>query len=147
MTALLTVLPLAIVMSAGPQFVTAVFLATSRDARRNSLAFLTSAAVATTIGVTVFYFLRPSALPGDADGRDQHGDVGAYLAREGEPWFHSLGFVALTVLIASLPFIAVLLLGRRAETLLPKVRTWMSENSWVVNEAVILFFLVMSLTG
>jgi hypothetical protein len=41
----------------------------------------------------------------------------------------------------------VLLLGRRAETLLPKLRTWMSENSWVVNEAVILFFLVMALSG
>jgi small neutral amino acid transporter SnatA (MarC family) len=57
MNALLAVLPLAIVMSAGPQIVTAVFLATSREARRNSLAFLTSVAVATTIGVTVFYFL------------------------------------------------------------------------------------------
>jgi hypothetical protein len=57
MIALLTVLPLAIVMSAGPQIVTAVFLATSRDARRNSLAFLSSVAVATTIGVTAFYFL------------------------------------------------------------------------------------------
>ena len=57
MKALFAVLPLAIVMSAGPQIVTAVFLATSREPRRNSLAFLTSVAVATTIGVTVFFFL------------------------------------------------------------------------------------------
>jgi hypothetical protein len=39
------------------------------------------------------------------------------------------------------------LLGRRAQTLLPKARAWMSENSWIVNEAVILFFLVMALSG
>jgi hypothetical protein len=32
--------------------------------------------------------------------------VGAYLARQGEPWWHSLGFVTLTVLIAGLPFTA-----------------------------------------
>lgn len=57
MRTLLAALPLAIVMSAGPQIVTAVFLATSRDARRNSLAFLASVAAATTVGVTVFYLL------------------------------------------------------------------------------------------
>jgi cytochrome c biogenesis protein CcdA len=204
--ALLAVLPLAVVMSAGPQIVTSVFLATSREPRRNSLAFLTSVAVATTIGVTVFYFLG-SGLSGDRStdsgknwldwviigllvllalrvflrrknseppkwmGRLETADarfaakiglllylvmptdiismatVGAYLAREGAPWAYGLGFVALTVLIAGLPLIAVLLLGRRAETVLPKVRTWMSDNSWIVNEAVILFFLVISLTG
>jgi cytochrome c biogenesis protein CcdA len=206
MTALLTVLPLAIVMSAGPQIVTAVFLATSREAKRNSLAFLASVAVATTIGVTVFYFIggglsedestdsgknwldwviigllvllalrvflrRKASEPPKWMGKLETADarfaakiglllylvmptdiismasVGAYLAREGAPWAHSLGFVALTVLIAGLPLIGVLLLGRRAETVLPRVRTWMSDNSWIVNEAVILFFLVISLTS
>jgi small neutral amino acid transporter SnatA (MarC family) len=68
--ALSTVVPLAIVMSAGPQIVTAVFLATSRDARRNSLAFLASVATATTIGVTVFYFL------GNAVSDDRSEDSG-----------------------------------------------------------------------
>jgi cytochrome c biogenesis protein CcdA len=204
--ALLTVLPLAIVMSAGPQIVTAVFLATSREAKRNSLAFLASVAVATTIGVTVFYFVssgvseddsadpgrnwldwtiigllvflalrvfvkRKTTQPPKWMGRLERADarfaakigfmlyllmptdvismatVGAYLARQGAPWLYSLGFVALTVLIAGLPFIVLLLLGRRADALLPKVRTWMNTNSWIVNEAVILFFLVMSLTG
>jgi len=52
---LVAVIPMAVVMSAGPQIVTAIFLATSRDAKRNSVAFLTGVAVATTIGVTVFY--------------------------------------------------------------------------------------------
>lgn len=206
MKALFAVLPLAIVMSAGPQIVTAVFLATSREPRRNSLAFLTSVAVATTIGVTVFFFLgsglsedrsndsgknwldwviigllvllalrvflrRKTSEPPKWMGRLATADarfaakiglllylamptdiismatVGAYLAREGAPWAYSLGFVGLTVLIAGLPLIAVLLLGRRAETVLPKVRNWMTDNSWIVNEAVILFFLVISLAG
>jgi cytochrome c biogenesis protein CcdA len=199
-----TVLPLAIVMSAGPQIITAVFLATSRDAKRTSLAFLAGVAAATTIGVTVFYFIGDGLKPSDNSGRTwfdwlivgllvllalrvfvkresaeppkwmgrlQTADtrfagkiglllyllmptdvismatVGAYLASQDAPWWHSLGFVGLTVLIAGLPLIAVLLLGRRAETLLPTVRTWMSDNSWIVNEAVILFFLAMTLFG
>jgi hypothetical protein len=71
--------------------------------------------------------------------------VGAYLARQGEPWWHSFGFIALTLLIAGLPFLALLLMGRRSETLLPAIRSWMNANSWIVSEAVILFFLAMAL--
>jgi hypothetical protein len=88
----------------------------------------------------------PSALPADADGHHQHGH-GRRLASQDAPWWHSLGFVGLTVLIAGLPLTAVLVLGRRAESLLPQVRTWMSENSWIVNEAVIVFFLALALFG
>jgi len=206
-TTLLTVLPLAIVMSAGPQIVTAVFLAPSRNARRNSLAFLASVALATTIGVTVFYVLG-NAVSGDDSGGDSGKNwldyliigllvfmalrvfmqrktttppkwmgrletadprfsakiglllyllmptdvvsmatVGAYLSREGAPWSHGLPFIALTVLIAALPFLVLLLLGKRAETVLPKIRQWMNTNSWIVSEAVILFFLAMALFG
>ena len=47
-----TVLPMAVVMSAGPQIVSATFMTTSQGAKRNSLAFLGGVAVATTIGVT-----------------------------------------------------------------------------------------------
>jgi high-affinity Fe2+/Pb2+ permease len=61
MQGLLTVLPMAVVMSAGPQIVTATFLATSRNPRRNSTAFLAGVALATTIGVTVFYLLGSGA--------------------------------------------------------------------------------------
>jgi cytochrome c biogenesis protein CcdA len=204
LTALLTVLPMAIVMSAGPQIVTAIFLATSQDAKRNSLAFLTGVAVATTIGVTVFYLLGSRVGPGDDDGKTwldwviigllavlalrvylrrttteppkwmgklqeanprfavtigfllymlmptdliAMATVGAFIASRGEPWWHALGFVALTLLIAGLPFLMLLALGRRAETLLPRLRRWMTDNSWVVNEAVILFFLAMALFG
>src|SRR4029453_8929550 len=197
-----TALPMAVVMSAGPQIVTATFLATSQDAKRNSLAFLAGVAAATTIGVTVF-FLLGSRIAGKQDegkdwldwviigllvilvirvyvkrneteppkwmGRIQQGDarfsatigfllyllmptdliamatVGAYLARQGEPWGHSLGLVIFTLLIAGLPFIVLLAMGGRAETLLPSIRGWMNANSWIVNEAVLLFFLAMAL--
>jgi hypothetical protein len=36
-------------------------------------------------------------------------------------------------------------MGRRAESMLPKIRDWMNANSRIVNEAVLLFFLAMAL--
>src|SRR6266496_2015477 len=179
-----TVLPMAVVMSAGPQIVTATFFATSADAKRNSLAFLGGVATATTIGVTVFFLViigllvllliwvflrRNESQPPKWMSRLQGANarfavtigfllyllmptdliamatVGAYIARQGEPWWHTLGFVVLTVLIAGLPFIVLLAMGRRAESTLPKVRDCMNANSWIVNEAVLLFFLAMAL--
>ena len=196
-----TVLPMAVVMSAGPQIVTATFLATSQDGRRNSLAFLGGVAAATTIAVTVFFLLgsgiagkqkagkdwldwliigllvflviwvflrRNETQPPKWMGRLQEANprlavtfgfllyllmptdlvatatVGAYIARQGEPWWHTLGFVVLTVLIAGLPFIVLLVMGRRAESTLPKIRDWMNANSWIVNEAVLLFFILLA---
>jgi small neutral amino acid transporter SnatA (MarC family) len=53
----LTVLPLAFVMIAGPQIITAILLATGRDARRNSLAFLAGAALAITAGTMIAYWV------------------------------------------------------------------------------------------
>ena len=196
-----TVLPMAVVMSAGPQIVTATFLATSQGAHRNSLAFLGGVATATTIGVTVFFLLGSGIAGKQKEGKDwldwliigllvilvilvfvrrketqppkwmgklQHADtgfaarigfllyilmptdliamatVGAYIAHRGEPWWHTLGFVVLTVLIAGLPFIVLLAMGQRAESVLPKIREWMNANSFIVNEAVLLFFLAMA---
>src|SRR5215216_4495937 len=194
---LIHVIPMAVVMSAGPQIVTAIFLATSRDAKRNSIAFLVGVAIATTIGVTVFYLLGSGLGGGEVSGmnwldwviigllaflalwvflkrneqkeppkwmgRLEYADtpfaariglllyllmptdvitmatVGAFLANEGDPLWHGVGFLAATLLIAGLPLILLLVLGSRAETLLPSIRNWMSQNSWIVNEAVILF--------
>jgi hypothetical protein len=113
MQGLLTVLPMAVVMSAGPQIVTATFLATSQDAKRNSLAFLGGVAAATTIGVTVF-FLVGSEIAGKEDG--------------GKDWLDWV-FVILTVLIAGLPFTVLLAMGERGESVLPKIREWMNANS------------------
>ena len=50
-----TVLPMAVVMIAGPQIVTAVFLATSDNWLRNSLAFLLGVAGAVSLGVGIAY--------------------------------------------------------------------------------------------
>src|SRR5215211_986497 len=201
---LIAVIPMAVVMSAGPQIVTAIFLATSRDAKRNSIAFLVGVAIATTIGVTVFYAIGGGLADEDSGmnwldwviigllaflalwvflkrneqkeppkwmGRLEYADtpfaariglllyllmptdvitmatVGAFLANEGDPLWHGIGFLAAALLIAGLPLIMLLVLGSRAETLLPSIRNWMSQNSWIVNEAVILFFLAMALFG
>ncbi|WP_227380673.1 GAP family protein [Haladaptatus halobius] len=53
----LRVLPLAFVMIAGPQFLSAIFLATSENWRRNSAAFIFGAALSITLLVSLAYFL------------------------------------------------------------------------------------------
>jgi threonine/homoserine/homoserine lactone efflux protein len=206
---LLAVLPLAIVMVAGPQIISAILVATSQDARRNSLAFVAGVALAITVGTMVAYWLtglvktpargesegtvgtvidwlvivllvvlmvriftrRKNTEPPKWMGRLQTADVrlsfrlglllflvmptdvitmltvGAYLARHGAPWWHSLPFLLLTLLLAGLPLLVLLLLGRRAQVLLPRLRDWMNTNSWVVSEVVIVFFLVLTISG
>jgi Sap, sulfolipid-1-addressing protein len=54
-----------------------------------------------------------------------------------------LGFVGLTVFLLAIPSLLVLLLGARAQTLLPKVRNWMTNNSWVISECVLGIFIVI----
>ena len=71
--------------------------------------------------------------------------VATHLANHGDPWWHALPFVFLTVLLLALPALLVLALGRRAETLLPKVRDWMGANSWIVSEIVLAVFIVIVL--
>ena len=51
--------------------------------------------------------------------------------------------VAVTLLLLALPALIVLLFRERGETLLPKVREWMITNSWVVNEVVLLLFVLI----
>ncbi len=52
---------MAIVMIAGPQILSAVFLATSRDWRRNSVAYILGAALSITAVVTIAYLLGSGA--------------------------------------------------------------------------------------
>ena len=47
--------------------------------------------------------------------------------------------------LLGLPALMVLALGQRAETLLPKIRDWMNNNSWIVSEVVLVFFIVIVL--
>lgn len=54
-----------------------------------------------------------------------------------------LPFLGLTVLIAALPLLGYLLFRKRAEVFMPKVRTWMENNSWVVSIAAYVIFLYL----
>jgi Sap-like sulfolipid-1-addressing protein len=73
--------------------------------------------------------------------------VGAHLGDRGDPWWNILPFLVLTLLLLASPALGVLFLGRRAQTLLPKIRDWMNVNSWIVSEVVIAFFIVIVLSG
>jgi hypothetical protein len=73
--------------------------------------------------------------------------VGARLGNHGDPWWHALPFVALTLLLLASPALGVLFLGKRAQVLLPKIRNWMNANSWIVSEVVIVFFIAIVISG
>ena len=70
-----------------------------------------------------------------------------HVAHAGDPWWHCLPFVALTLLLLAAPSIAVVFLGKRAGVVLPKIRDWMSHNSWIVSEVVLVFFAVIALNS
>jgi hypothetical protein len=55
------ILPMAFVMIAGPQILSAIFLATSDDWRRNSIAYVAGAALSITAVVTAAFFLGSGA--------------------------------------------------------------------------------------
>ena len=197
------VLTLAFVMIAGPQILSAIFLATSEGWRRNSAAYVTGAALSITATVTIGYFVstqaagkgssddtvyivvfvllaiaaihtfrtRKTAEPPKWMGKLEDaspklsfrlgflllglfpGDivtsfaVGAYLSNHGEPWWHVLPFLTLTLLFLGLPAILVLALGQRGQALLPKVRDWMTDNSWIVSEIVLVFFILITVNS
>jgi len=64
MTDFLKILPLTFVMIAGPQIISAVFLATSVEWRRNSLAYVAGAAFSITLFVTAAYFVTKAVKGG-----------------------------------------------------------------------------------
>lgn len=73
--------------------------------------------------------------------------VGSYLSNHGDPYWHALGFILMTLLLLSLPALMVLTAGERARVLLPRVRDWMNDNSWIVSEVVLVFFVAIVLSG
>ena len=196
------ILPLCFVMIAGPQILSAIFLATTDDWRRNSLAYVAGASLSITGIVTAAYFLVDSASSGSGSdtvdwiilgllivaaihvyrtretaeppkwmGKLQTATpsfsfklgflllgvfptdiltsvaVGAYLNNGGDPWWHALPFIVLTLFLIALPALLVIALGQRAQTFLPKARDWMNDNSWIVNEAVIALFIVIEINS
>jgi Sap-like sulfolipid-1-addressing protein len=197
---LVKLLPMAFVMVAGPQILSAIFLATTENWRRNSAAYVAGAALSITLIVTIAYFAgngvsdqgasndtiyivvlallvaaavyvflgRKEAEPPKWMGKLQTASpkfslrlgflllgvfptdiftsvaVGAYLSSHGDPWWHLLPFLLLTLMFLALPAILILAFGQRAQAFLPKVRDWMNANSWVVSEIVIVFFIAIT---
>jgi hypothetical protein len=204
---LVQVLPLAIVMVAGPQILSTIFLATSEQWRANSTAYVLGASLSISLVVVVAYLLGNS-LGGGGGGllgasakqllyvvvlalllyaavdtyRKRNVSeppawmgklttatprfsfrlgflllgffptdivtsmsVGTYLAANGDPVMDAAGFVLLTLFILALPSLGVFVLGERAEATLPEIRDWMNDNSWIISEAVILLFIVLTL--
>src|SRR5262249_28850735 len=67
----LTVLPLTVVVVVGPQIMSAIFLASSRDAKRSSLALLGGAGLAILVGLTVWYVVfRLIRVSGSGNGQN-----------------------------------------------------------------------------
>jgi hypothetical protein len=73
--------------------------------------------------------------------------VGSHLADRGDAWWQLLPFIGLTAVLLALPSLLVLVLGSRAERVLPRARDWMDSNSWIVSEAVLALFVVIILSG
>lgn len=204
---LVEVLPLAIVMIAGPQILSPIFLATSETWRANSLAYVLGASLSISLVVVAAYFLGNSLGGGGGGLLGPRGQtvlylvvlalllyaavttyrtrevaeppewmgtltsasprfsfrlgflllgvfptdivtsvsVGTYLAASGAPVTDAAGFVLLTLFLLALPSLGVLVLGARAETALPEIRDWMTDNSWIISEVVIALFVVLTL--
>jgi hypothetical protein len=49
--------------------------------------------------------------------------------------------------LLAVPLLLAILLGRRADEVLPKVRNWMDRKAWIVSEVVIIFFLALTVAG
>jgi hypothetical protein len=73
--------------------------------------------------------------------------VGSFIAHNGDTYLQALPFIGLTLLLLASPALGVALMGRRAQTTMPKIRDWMNDNSWIVSEVVLVFFIVLVLTG
>jgi hypothetical protein len=190
-------------MIAGPQILSAIFLATSEDWKRTSIAYITGAALSITAFVTLAYVLGGGGREGGPSSNLLYWIVlvllvvlmvrtylkrheatvpkwmtklqtatpkfaftlgaallgvfptdiltsvamGSYLAAHGDPWWHLLPFLGLTLLFLAIPSLLVVALGQRAHVLLPKVRDWMTTNSWVVNEVVLAFFVLITINS
>jgi hypothetical protein len=204
---ILKILPLAFVMVAGPQIISAFFFATSPSWKKISTAYVLGAAISIPLVVGVSYLLTNGAGEGDEAGgsglttadyvilalllfamvrnfskRDESEppkwmgklqdaspkmalvlgflllgffpsdlvtsiSIGGYLASHGDPYSEALPFILLTLLFLSAPALLVAGMKARAQTLLPKVRDWMNQNSWIVSEVVLVFFIVIILSG
>jgi len=204
---LLKVLPLAFVMIAGPQIISAFFFATSPSWKRVSAAYVLGAGVSISLVVGASYLLTKGAGEGGESsggglttidylilalllfaiirtylkrnesespkwmGKLQTAtpktalllgflllgffpsdlitsiSVGGFLAGHGDSFLSALPFIFLTLLFLGAPALAALAMGERAQTVIPRIRDWMDQNSWIVSEVVLVFFVVIILSG
>ena len=73
--------------------------------------------------------------------------VGYLLAKNKAHFYSILPFLALTLLMAAIPVFSFLLFRKRAERVMPRVRDWLDSHGWIINEVVIVFFILMILFG
>jgi hypothetical protein len=204
---LLKILPLAFVMIAGPQIISAFFFATSPSWKRISAAYVLGAAIAIPLVIGAGYLLsngageegessgpglstvdyvilalllfaivrnyrkRNESEPPKWMGKLQDAtpkmalvlgflllgffpsdlitsvSIGGFLSSHGDPYTNALPFIFATLLFLGLPALLVAGMGERAQTFLPKVRDWMDQNSWIVSEVVLVFFVVIVLSS
>jgi hypothetical protein len=71
--------------------------------------------------------------------------AGVHLASRDLGVANALPLIGMTTLIAALPALTYLLFRKRARVVMPKVRTWMNEKSWLVNILVYVLFIVLIL--
>jgi hypothetical protein len=203
----LKVLPLAFVMIAGPQIISAFFFATNPSWKRISAAYVLGAALSIPLVIAASYLLtngaggsgessgsglsttdyvvlalllfaivrtfrkRNESEPPKWMGKLQDASpkmalvlgflllgffpsdlvtsisIGGFLSSHDDPYTDALPFVFLTLLLLAAPALLVVGMGARAQALLPKVRDWMNQNSWIVSEVVLVFFVVIILSS
>ena len=73
--------------------------------------------------------------------------TGVHVANHGGAWTDGIPFILLTLLLLAIPSVVVLLLGARAQELLPKARDWMNANSWIISEIALVFFLYLTISS
>jgi threonine/homoserine/homoserine lactone efflux protein len=73
--------------------------------------------------------------------------VGTNLEHSHSKLVEALPFVGATIFLAALPLLAYLLFHSRAVRITPKIRDWMSTNSWLVNIIVSGIFILLILSG
>ena len=73
--------------------------------------------------------------------------AGLFVGRHDDAWWHLLPFIGLTLVFLAAPSIGVVLLGKRADVVLPRVRDWMNQNAWVVSLVVLVFFAGLTINS
>jgi threonine/homoserine/homoserine lactone efflux protein len=69
--------------------------------------------------------------------------VGAHLVQHHVGFGGALPFIGATVLIAAVPLLVLAFFHKRAARAMPRIRTWVTDHSWLVNIACCLIFIAL----